>query len=475
MEKNQEFTGEVIALGSNGEGIIKHGGVTYFVPYCLEGETVRVKVLKVKGNIGYGKVEEIITPSLHRVEPVCEAFKKCGGCQLQHLSYEKQLEFKKKSVADCLKKIGGLDVEVEDTVPCDEMFGYRNKLQLPVGVDKDGKNVIGFYAERSHRIVPVSDCKIHPEWAKKVIKALSSYMRESGVNGYDELKKTGEIRHIVVRELDKKFIVTLVVTTEKIRDIQRFIIKLSTVFEEFTLVLNVNKKDTNVVFGDKFIPVKGNGFFEAEEFGVKYEAGSETFVQVNGNVRKKLYERAIYEVAGERDEVVFDCYSGGGLLSAMAAKNCKRVYGIEIVEEASRCADALAKRNNLQNKMINVCGDVAEKLPTLMEKERGEKIKLILDPPRAGIARSVLDAIIKAEIPKLVLISCNPSTLARDLGILTGSLKENERGELIKSEADGAYKIEKIIPFDMFSMTKHVETIAILSRERTNGQMETKA
>ena len=464
MKKNESFIDTVISLGSSGEGIIRHEGVTFFVPGCLPQEKVRVKVLKVKDGVGYGKKEEVLTPSSDRVEPKCSVYEKCGGCQLQHLSYAAQLSFKRQTVESCLKKIGNIAFPVDDCVPCDEAWGYRNKLQMPVGVDKEGKTVIGFFAERSHRIVPVENCCIHPEWAEKVVRALSSFLRENGIPAYNEEKKTGEIRHLVVRDLGGKAIVTLVSTKDTLKNSERFVKKLSSIFPEFTLVLNVNKRDTNVVFGDTFIPLYGSGKFEAEEFGIRYGADANTFVQVNGNVREKLYERALREVAGESDEVVFDCYSGGGLLTAMAAKRCKRAYGIEIVKEASACAEELKAQNGLQEKMFNLCGDVAELLPALMEKEKGEKVKLILDPPRAGIARSVLKAIVAAKIPKLVLISCNPSTLARDLGILTGTLVETEKGELIKAEGGGAYAVERITPFDMFPQTKHVECVVLLTK-----------
>lgn len=465
MRKNETFIGEAVSLGSNGEGVVQKDGYTFFVPYLIDGETAEIKVLKVKDNVGFGRVENILKSSPARVIPRCDVFEKCGGCQLQHLTYEKQIAFKRKLVSDCLKKIGNIDFPVDETVASDDEWAYRNKVQMPLGVDKEGKTVVGFFAERSHRIIPVRNCPIQPEWVEKLVEALVSYMEENGITAYEEEKRKGDIRHIVVRELDKKAIVTLVSTTEKLKNAQAFIEKLRGVFDEFTLVLNINKRDTNVVFGERFVPLYGTGVYEAEEFGIRYMADSNTFVQVNGSIREKLYRKAMQEIAGEGDEVVIDCYSGGGLLTAMIARRCKRAYGIEIVKEAVACADALKRKNGLEGKMINICGDVAEALPSIMEKEKGEKIKLILDPPRAGIARSVLKAILKAKIPKLVLISCNPSTLARDLGILTGSLVETERGELVKSDISiGEYAIESVVPFDMFPQTKHVESVVLMSR-----------
>ena len=470
IEKNDIICAVTDAIGSNGEGIIRHEGVTFFVPACLPGEKVRFRVLKVKGTIGYGKVEEILTPAEERVREKCPVFSKCGGCCLQHLEYGAQLAHKAGVVKDALRKIGGLHIAVPHAIPSDEPYGYRNKLQLPVGVDKEGNTVIGFYAEHSHRIIPISACAIHPEWAEKLISVVKRYIMECAVKGYDEQTKTGALRHIVAREIGGKFIITFVTAKRNLPNIPYLIGMLCEAFHSVTVYLNFNDLDTNVIFGKEFQLVHGMGFFEGEEHGIRYEAGPVTFLQVNENVRTKLYKDALKTVSADGDEVVVDAYSGGGLLTAMIAKKVQRVYGIELEEEASRCADKLKEKNKLTN-MINICGYVEEKLPAVLEKEKGEKLRLILDPPRAGIARSVLYALLKSGIPKLTLISCNPATLARDLGILTGSLTENEKGELVKNpayEEDGLkdfYIVEKIQPYDMFPQTKHVETLVCLARK----------
>lgn len=466
VEKNQSVRAVTEALGSNGEGILRHEGVTFFVPFCLLEEEVKFRVLRVKDKIGYGKVEEILSPSEERVEAKCPVFGKCGGCQLQHLDYEAQLRFKSGVVRDALKKIAGISVNVPVAVRSDVAYGYRNKLQLPVGTDREGNAAIGFYAERSHRIVPVESCAIQPAWATGVIAALRRYMSECGVKGYDEEKRTGSVRHLVVREIGGRFIVTLVSATEKLPRIEYFEELLGGVLGEFTLWLNVNDKATNVVFGEKFILRFGAGYFEGEEKGIRFEAGPVTFLQVNENVRSKLYDAALASVTGEGDEVVVDAYSGGGLLTAMVAKRAKRVYGIELVEEAVRCADSLKEKNGLKN-MVNICGSVEAELEKVLRREQGEKVRLILDPPRAGIARSVLKALMESGIPKLTIISCNPATMARDVGILTGRLVEKD-GELKKvpeEEALGAYELASVQPFDMFPNTKHVETLVTLQRK----------
>ena len=470
IEKNDIICAVTEAIGSGGEGIIRHEGITFFVPACLPGEKVTFRVLKVKGNIGYGKVEEVLTPAEERVREKCPVFLKCGGCCLQHLEYGAQLVHKATVVKDALRKIGGLHINVPTAIRSDLPYGYRNKLQIPVGVDKDGQNVIGFYAEHSHRIIPVKSCAIHPEWAEKLIAIVKRYMTECAVKGYDEVNKTGAIRHIVAREIGGKFIITLVSAKRNLPNLPFLIGLLQEAFFTITLYVNFNDSDTNVIFGKEFQLVHGMGFFENEEHGIRYEAGPVTFLQVNENVRTKLYKDALKTVSADGDEVVVDAYSGGGLLTAMIAKKVKRVYGIELEEEASRCADSLKEKNGLDN-MCNICGYVEEKLPAVLEKEKGEKLRLILDPPRAGIARSVLYALLKSGIPQLTLISCNPATLARDLGVLTGSLIENENGELVKNSAytneglSGYYTIEKIQPYDMFPQTKHVETLVQLSHK----------
>ena len=464
MKKNESICAVVSGVGSNGEGVIRHEGVTFFVPACLPEEKVRFKILKIKDKIGYGKVEEIITPAEERERPKCSAYLRCGGCRLQHVAYEAQLEMKSNMVRDCLKKIAGIVWDVPLAVKSDLPYGYRNKLQLPIGVDKNGEDVIGFYAERSHRIIPIDSCAIHPDWAEQLIAIIKSFMRECVVHGYDETAKRGTLRHIVARELAGNFIFTLVSVKREVKGLDRLIELLKDKFSSFSLYLNVNDRDTNVIFGEKFYLLHGPATFEGAEQGIRYEAGPVTFLQVNENVRAKLYSAAMKSVTGDGDEVVVDAYSGGGLLTAMLAKKAKRVYGIELEKEAVECADSLKAKNELSN-MTNICGYVEERLTDVLKAEQGEKVRLILDPPRAGIARSVVKALIESGIEKLTIISCNPSTLARDLGLLTGSLVEKD-GELVKAdEPNGAYEILSIQPFDMFPQTRHVESIACLARK----------
>lgn len=509
IEKNDILTGKVQSFGSDGEGVVCAEGCVFFVPYALPGEEISFKALKIKGNTGYGKIEKVIVPAKGRVQPKCPVFYTCGGCQLQHADYETQREFKREKVKNALRKIGGVEAEVSPVVACESEYGYRNKLQIPVGVDANGHTALGFYAERSHRLVPAEKCYIHPAWAEDLMAAFREYIAVSGAKGYDERTKKGLLRHLVAREIDGKLLVTVVATARKLPCEAWLTGRLQKLFPGCGVYVNVNTGDTNVIFGDRFYLLCGAARLEGRTGGIAYEAGAETFVQVNPEIREKLYERAMEACFAGGADTVIDSYSGGGLMTAMAAKRCKRAYGVELNKEASACAEALKAKNGLQN-MTNICGDAAAEVPAIMDRERalwqkesagkavssphgyGEKVALILDPPRAGVARSVLQAILKSGIERFVMISCNPATLARDLGILTGTLRE-ENGVLVKAPAaetgettgkesgkffdgempDGAgereitayYKIESVEPFDMFPQTKHVETLVCLSKK----------
>ena len=455
MQKNQEYEGLVSGLGTEGEGIIHTEGATVFVPFCLNGEKVKFKVLKSKDSIAYGKLTEIVTPSMERVEPVCGVFKKCGGCDIQHMSYSAQLAFKRESVKSALKKIGGIDIEVEPTVPSESVLRYRNKLVLPIGEDEDGRVQVGFYARRSHRIVPVSDCPIQSEKVKDIIGCITEFAEKVGA--YNEVTRKGTLRKFAAREVGENLIFVLV--TARRVDTKPLIESLKKKFKSFTLLLNINEGTGNGIFGDKWICEYGCGFFEAEENGIKFMAGGNTFLQINDSVRQKLYEKVLSEAKGS---AALNLYSGAGMLTAMLAKSCKVAYGVEINEESSRCADELKRANGLDN-MYNILGSAEDKIDEVFRLTENMQRVIICDPPRKGMERSVVQAIEKSGADRVILISCNPATLARDMGLLCGTLKDND-GALVKDKGNGAYKIESVTPFDMFPQTKWCETLAVLSR-----------
>lgn len=467
MKKNEEFIGEVLSMGSNGEGIIKQDGKVVFVPFTLLGEKVRYKILKVTSKCIYGKELEILTPSEVRVRPKCPAFTKCGGCHLQHIKYAQQLIIKQESIKKTFKKVANLDVDVATTICSDNDFRYRNKLQLPVSQTQFGTQ-IGFYAENSHRVIPISDCLINAVWTKDIILAFSKYIEEFLILGYDETNNSGELREITVKEIKGNLIITAVILSDNIRGLDRLIeILKEYVKYPFSLYINVNKKDTNVIYGDKFKLVYGKPDYTSEMLGIKYKIGVQSFMQVNDSICSKLYSTVRTLLNADENTVVVDAYSGAGIMTAILSKNAKKGIGVEIVPEAVACANDLAEINNLEEKITNYLGKCEEILPDIIAKEKknNSKISLVLDPPRKGCDIKVINAILKSDIDKIVYVSCKPSTLARDVGLLVGSLKE-ENGAIVKAENyKQKYKITYARPFDMFSHTKHVETLVCLTRK----------
>ncbi len=466
LVKNEEYHATISAFGANGEGIVKTEGITVFVPYAMPQEKVQFKVLKVKKNYAFGKVTKIFTPAEDRVRAKCPVFEKCGGCQLQHVKYASQLKFKTKLVQDCFRKIAGLEVQVSPCHKSDQEWEYRNKLQLPVSRDEKGTHV-GFFAENSHRIVDISACPIHPSWAKDVISVIKNYLSTCDVQAYREEDNSGVLRHVVVREVCGKLMLVFVINAEDLPYKDVLIERCKEKFHDFSLFYNVNQRETNVICGEKYVCFYGKPRMGAEEMGIRYEAGPETFLQVNGAVRKKIYEKAIKLAISHPETVVIDAYSGGGMMTALCAKNAKHAYGIEIVPEAVSCANTLAEKNGLQEKMTNICGDCEQELVPLVKKLRlaGEKISVILDPPRKGCSESVLQTLMQAKPDKIVYVSCNPATLARDVAILTDRLVRMN-GELLKNDQPNPiFDVVSVEPYDMFPQTKHVESVVCLTRK----------
>ena len=465
MRKNDEIIGIVEGIGSNSEGILKIDNFVCFVPFALVGEKVCFKVLKVNKNIVYGKLLEVLTPSDARVRPRCVVYEKCGGCQLQHLKYASQLKVKSKTVKDCLKKISGIDLDVPIAIKSNLEYNYRNKLQLPIRNTPKGDK-IGFFINNSHNIVEVETCLIQEIELSNIVKVLKIYIEKSGETCFNELTGEGLLRHIVVRNVGKRLAFVLVINGEKLSDSNLLIELLLQYYENFSLFLNVNTINDNVILGDKYIHIYGDEFIEIEEFGVKYPVYPQSFMQVNSEVKSKLYQEVLKCLNLNENTTVIDAYSGAGVMTAMFAKECYKSIGIEIIKEAVDSSNALAKNNNLSNKMINYCGDCAELLPSIIEKERksDKEISVVLDPPRKGVDVAVLNAILKAKPNKIVYVSCSPQSLGRDLGILLDKLYYDGKELKRKENSCPLYQIEKIQPFDMFPQTKHVETLVVLNK-----------
>lgn len=475
ISKNQELEGVVISIGSNGEGVVKADGVTVFVPFAITGEKIKYKVLKVTSKCAYGKLLEVLSPSRERVKPRCPVFGKCGGCDLQHVNYDFQLEIKRENVKNCFHKIAGIETEVSETVRCENPWGYRNKLQLPVAQYGE-ETAIGFYAENSHRVVAIDDCPINPCWTKNVIATLKAFMSKYRLKGYNESDRSGDIREITVKEIGEKLIITLVTPKNKINGIESLPEMLSeSLDKEFTLFVNKNDKETNVIYGDTFTKICGNDFYYGESDGIKYKGGVLSFLQVNGEMCAKLYSEVKNSIDSDENTTVIDAYSGAGLMTAMLTKNAKNGVGIEIIKEAVDCADELAELNGLSDKMKNYCGKCEELLPEIIKKAKTDKLRLVLDPPRKGCEQPVIDAIRKSGIERIVYVSCMPSTLARDVGLLCGTLKREENGAIIKSvPTESDYVVESVKPFDMFPATRHVETLVVLSHKKPDSHLEVK-
>ena len=450
MRKNDELEVVIQNLGANGEGVALLDNMPVFIPFALQGEKVKIRILKVLKNFAYAKLLSVSEPSKDRVEAPCPYFKKCGGCQLQHLNYEKQLEFKKQLVQNNLKKFGNIDFEVNDCISSNNHFEYRNKFQLPTG-EIGGNNVLGMYATASHRIVPITSCMLHGEWSTVLIKIVLDYINEANEKCYDENTKKGNIRHIVARYLDGKLMLTIVTKQSKILKVAKLIKELEKQFANFSLYQNINKKDSNVILGDEFVLLYGEPAQKLQNFGIKYEVSPQSFLQVNYDIQNKIYRAVLDSIS--KDMVVVDAYSGAGLLSAIISKNAKYVYGIEIVEKATENANKLANDNQITN-MININGDCANELPILVEKltsQNENNLAVVLDPPRKGCDERVLESIKQVLPQKIIYVSCNSATLSRDLKILLSG--EN-------------YQIESITPFDMFPQTCHIETMAVLTKKR---------
>ncbi len=444
MQKNQEYIVTIENLGANGEGVALLDNLPVFVPFALPHEKVKIHILKVLKNFAYAKLVQVIEPAKERVEPVCKVFTKCGGCQLQHLKYSNQLDFKTNLVKTNLKKFAGIDFDVQPCVPSPVCYKYRNKLQMPIG-EIDGKIVMGLYAPNSHRIVPTNSCPLQDDWCTKLICIVLKYAEISGDSGYSTMQ-TGNLRHLVSRFVDGKLVVVIVTTSGKLKSSQTLIDLLKQEFDDFSLFVNKNNSNTNVILGEKFTLLYGDSEQQIDNFGIKYKVSPQSFLQVNTLVQNLIYQSVLDEI--DQSEVIVDAYSGAGLLSAIVSRKAKQVYGIEIVPNATKNADSLARENNIKN-MTNICGDCAVELPKLVEKLDGQNLSIILDPPRKGCDQKVINSLIKVLPQKILYVSCNSATLARDLKPLLEF-----------------YDINKVTPFDMFPQTSHVETFVSLTLKK---------
>lgn len=460
-KKNDEISLYIEDIGINGEGIGHFNKMTYFVQGAIPGDLITAGVTKVKKNISYARVISIDKPSPFRVKPECIVAKKCGGCQLQELSYKKQVEWKYKKVRDDLIRIGGFSEDFVDTVmkPVVEMdrpYRYRNKAQFPVG-EKDGHVIMGFYATHSHRIVPINDCILGSPLNEKVTEIVKSYMEKYKVLAYNEETGKGIIRHILTRYgySTKELMVCLIINTDNIVHKEELIKELKDNIEEVvSICININKKRNNVILGDKTKVIYGKEKITDKIGDVKFLISCESFFQVNPFQTEKLYKKALSYANLTGNEVVWDLYCGIGTISLFLAKKAKKVYGIEIVDRAVKDARDNAILNNIDNAEF-FSGKAEEILPAFYEKHKGEKSAkpdvIVVDPPRKGLDIKCIDTMILMKPERIVYVSCNPSTLARDLKII----------------CENGYELKAVTPVDQFAMTVHVECIALIQRVKS--------
>ena len=454
LKKNDMIVVEIDGMGNDGEGIAHVDGYTLFIKDAVKGDRIEAKVIKMKKSYGYARVEKILEASKDRVEPICPVARQCGGCQLQHISYEKQLEYKENKVKGCIERIGGIkDAIMEPILGMDGMLNYRNKAQYPVGVDKEGNIAIGFYAKRSHNIIPNDTCYINDRTNEEIIKVMKEFILENNIKPYDEETGKGLLRHIVTRigYHTKEIMVCLVINADDMKSSLKedLVSRLREIPNMKSISLNINKENTNVIMGDKLISLYGNLYITDYLDGIKFRISPLSFYQVNPRQTEKLYGIALDYADIKSDEVVWDMYCGIGTISLYMASKAKKVYGVEIVPEAIEDAKLNASINNIDNAEFYV-GAAEEVVPTMYKKSNG-KMKadvVVVDPPRKGCDEKLLDTLVKMEPNRIVYVSCDPATLARDLKWL----------------GENGYKTVKYRAVDQFGMTTHVETVSLLQK-----------
>ncbi|MBU5226391.1 23S rRNA (uracil(1939)-C(5))-methyltransferase RlmD [Clostridium senegalense] len=452
VEKNKEYIIKIENSGHQGEGVGKIDNFTVFVEGALKDETVKIKLIKINKNYGVGKLIEVLSSSESRTEPVCSTYKRCGGCNLQHSTYEAQLSFKTERVRDVIKRIGKLeDVKIHNTIGMENPYNYRNKVQLPVGKNKDGEVVVGFYAPRSHDIINMECCYIQDEVGDKVIKVVKEWIKKFNIETYDEKTNSGIVRHIMIRKGFKTEEVMVVIVTNgnSIPYLEELVSMLKDDIEGIdSIIQNINNKQTNVILGQKCKTLYGKDTITDFIGEFKFNISPLSFFQVNSIQTEVLYNKALEYADLQGDEIVFDAYCGTGTISLFLSQNAKKVYGVEIIPQAIQNAIKNAEENNVTNTEF-IVGEAENEIPKLIEKGIKADV-VVVDPPRKGCEESLLHSIAKMAPKKIVYVSCDPATLARDLNIL------QQLG----------YKTLEIQPVDMFPQTAHVETVVKLEKAK---------
>ena len=455
IKKNDIFTVQITDTGTEGEGIGKIAGFTLFVKDAVIGDTVQVKVMKAKKNYAYAKLEKVLVPSPFRVQPPCAFHRQCGGCQLQSLSYEKQLEFKQNKIRNNLVRIGGFDPEkidacMEPIIGMEDPWHYRNQAQCPVGYDKEGNVVTGFYAGRTHTIIPNTDCALGVKENKEILEIILAYMKKYAVSAYEETTGKGLVRHVLIRKgfASGQIMVCLILNGKKLPEEQWLAEELWKIPGMTSVSVNVNTERTNVIMGKKVRVLKGEEKIEDAIGDVVFRISPLSFYQVNPVQTRKLYGQALEYAGLTGEETVWDLYCGIGTISLFLAQKAKKVYGVEIVPEAIADAKENAVRNGITNAEFFV-GKAEEVLPQMYEEEGVYADVIVVDPPRKGCDEKCLETMVRMRPERIVYVSCDSATLARDLRYLGGM----------------GYEIGKWRGYDMFPGTGHVETACLLVRK----------
>ena len=455
LVKNEDYQVLIEDMGNDGEGIGHVQGMTVFVKDAVVGDLAEVKIVKVKKNIAYGRLMKLITPSPYRVEPVCDKAKRCGGCTMQQVSYEQQLEYKWNKVKNCLQRIGKMEnVEAIMEKPAygmDDPFHYRNKAQFPVGYDKEGNLVAGFYAGRTHSIVANTNCAIQAEVTHPIVEKVLTYMKENKISAYDEKNHSGLVRHILTRIgfTTGEIMVCLIVngTKKQLKHIDKLVDDLKTIEGMTSIIVNTNTDKTNKILGLRCETVWGQDYIEDYIGNIKYQIGPLSFYQVNPQQTKVLYSKALEYAELKGQELVWDLYCGIGTISLFLAQKAKQVYGVEIIKEAIDDARRNAALNHMDNVEFFV-GKAEEVVPAQYEKTGIHPDVIVVDPPRKGCDAILLNTMLDMAPKRIVYVSCDPATLARDLKIL----------------CEEKYTLEKVSVVDQFSHSVHVESVCALKR-----------
>ncbi len=447
IEKNKEYVVEIIDNGYEGEGIAKIDDFTVFIPGVIRGETCKVLIVKVNKSFAYGKVLEIISKAESRKKVDCTTYKRCGGCDLRHIDYEYTLKMKQAIVQNLVNKTLSKDIEVNSTIGMQEPYYYRNKLQYPIGKNDKGKAIMGVFAKRTHEIIPVENCFIQNSKAQEVAREFVNLMNEQHISVYDETSRTGAIRHIVIKVgvYTNEIMCMFVTNEEKIQNEEILVKKLITKFSNVkTIIKNINQRNTNVILGDKNVVLYGSGYIKDKLGEYTFKISPRSFYQTNPIQTEVLYNKAIEFASLNKDDILCDLYCGIGTIGIFASRYVKKVYGIEIVEEAIEMAKENAVLNGIKN-IEFMAGDVEKVFERMLQENNVIPNVIIVDPPRRGLDNTTIETILKLGVSRVVYVSCNPATMVRDLKLL-----------------EEKYEVKEIQPVDMFPFTTHVECVSLL-------------